>query len=151
MMVMGLISVLTFSSCEYLHNHGGTLSYSDSLAVAEIARETVEPTFATPNLAQSYQLQLQDQFQADSVFRQLSTEQIYNIVSVLNNRGIQPTVKQIVDEFTKNRSVYDNLPAEPQKEEDIPQAEPKIRSQDTIIDTTINGQRVHIIKNKQED
>lgn len=148
-LVMAMIISLTMTSCDYVHDHGGVFSSADSTAIATIAQQEVTPTFSTPSEAQAYQMDLASEFQSDSVFRAMSQKQLFDVTTVLLQRGIHPTAKQIADEFSKNKDVYSNLPKEPQAEEDKP-IPPVQQGRDTIIDTVINGQKVHIIKNKEE-
>lgn len=148
-MLVAVVLSTVMSSCEYVHDHGGQFSSADSTAIATIAQQEVTPTFSTPAEAQAYQMDIASEFQSDSVFRAMSQKQLFDVTSVLLGRGIHPTAKQIADEFTKNKDVYSNLPKEPQAEEDKP-IPPVQEGKDTIVDTIIDGHKVHIIKNKEE-
>lgn len=150
-LAVALLNIIGLTSCDHILDRHGKLSSADSLKIAQIAKETVNPTFDTPVLAQSYQMDLLDKYKLDSTFRYMTQKQIFDVVTVLIQKGTRPTVESIVDEFSKNKDVYSNLPESPQNPEEIPKAKiiPHHESRDTVIDTVINGKKVYLIKNKE--
>lgn len=150
-LTIAMLNILGLTSCDRILDRHGNFSYTDSLKIAQIVQESVNPTFNTPVLAQSYQMELIDHFKIDSIYRQMTTKQIFDVTTVLLQRGINPTVKDIIEEFQKNRNVYCNLPKEPQNPEEIPKREVSLHyeTKDTIIDTVIDGKKVYLIKNKE--
>lgn len=150
-LAIAMLNIIGLTSCDRLLDRHGNFSYADSLKIAQIAQQTANPTFDTPVLAQSYQMELCDNFKIDSVYRNMTTKQIFDVSTVLIQRNTKPTVKDIVDEFLKNKEIYMNLPEEPQNPEEIPRAKviPHHESRDTVIDTIIDGKKVYLIKNKE--
>lgn len=144
-MLMAIILSAALGSCDQIHDHGGILSHADSVAVANIAQEIVNPTFSNPTEAQAYQMDTEASFREDSVFRHLTQKEIFDVSSVLSNRGQKLSVHDIVEEYTKNKKVYSNLPTElPEK------VSPPVTSEEIdTIDTIVDGKRLRIIKNKE--
>lgn len=146
-MVVAIIMAAALGSCDRIHDHRGLFSYADSTAIANIAQQTVSPKFSTPTEAQAYQMDIENNFKEDSVFRSMTQKEVFDVTTVLLNRKQNPTAKDIAREYMQNNSIYSNLPTLGPLQQVHTTT---IREwKDTVIDTVIDGRKVYLLKNKE--
>ena len=69
----------------------------------------VNPNFSTPEEVFLFQNTLKEQFEIERLFREMPLNTLSSVANVCLKKNSSATMKDIVDEYTKNRAVYDNL------------------------------------------
>lgn len=105
----------------------------DSLYVASILKDCQNPRFDNVSKVLRYKEDLSSNYYEDSVFNRMSPTLVYNIATVVINRDGWATVRSIVKEYDKGKTVYDNLPT--QIPDSIVRPSPtEYQTHDTVID-----------------
>lgn len=84
--------------------------------ISQITEKVTNPEFTTPEDVLSYQMGLAQKAQADKIFSDMTEKDVYNAFSVCKNTLGKVTKMDLVHEYLKHKSVYDNLPNDAQKD-----------------------------------
>lgn len=114
LLLMAVCCSLTFSSCdEFKSKSSKTKVKDDSTIVANYIEATTNPTFFNADEAILYQEKFIDNSEVDNTFMSMSTSVINDVVKVLlKNGSTAVTKKDVVEEYLKNRRIYDKLAEE---------------------------------------
>ena len=121
--------------------------------ISQITEKVTNPEFTTPEDVLSYQMGLAQKAQADKIFSDMTEKDIYNAFSVCKNTLGKVTKMDLVHEYLKHKSVYDNLPNDAQKDSittapTTNQTPKEISPGDSSTTKSVGNVRV-IIENKQ--
>lgn len=107
-----LLTVTLFAaSCDKLKFSGEEeIDPLDTAAMATCVDAVVNPTFASTAEVIDYQTEFVRQYQVDEIFRSLPQQKLLQVATVVINQQFCCTKKDIVEEYIRNRAVYDNLP-----------------------------------------
>lgn len=83
---------------------------SDSLWVLSIIQDYTNPSFANANDVLKYKRRCSETYVIDSIIENMPDLTLLNVAEVLINREGITTKRSIVDEYSANKSIYDNLP-----------------------------------------
>ena len=167
-LMAALIVSLTVTSCIETRRHvknsfSSELTWNehDSIFVMDMVQEYTNPSFKTAIEAISFREDVREGARIDSVFNSLSNSTLRYVCDVCARKYGKFRKKCIVQEYTENKDIYDNLPQtqsqptqlpppttqQPQKEEPVvlnpTEGEPtrvgntvsiQIKHQDTVID-----------------
>lgn len=150
-----LALVATLSSCEQCSTltMPATTSneVSDSVLVAQYIDRVVNPKFISVSEVVNFREKALISAETDSVFLGIPKETLVNVSSVVIKQFGTASKQQIVNEFQRNRAVYENLPNEAettpsniQPTEDVPAT--TVDKQESSVffnirDTVINGKK----------
>lgn len=84
--------------------------------ISQITERVTNPEFTTPEDVLSYQMGIAQKAQADQIFTAMTEKDVYNAFSVCKNTLGKVTKMDLVHEYLKHKSVYDNLPNDTQKD-----------------------------------
>lgn len=84
--------------------------------ISQITEKIANPEFAAPEDVLAYQMGIVQKAQADQIFGNMTEKDIYNAFSVCKNTVGRVTKMDLVHEYLKHKSVYDNLPNDAQKD-----------------------------------
>lgn len=133
-----LCATLELTSCTR-HIHANLYPDStDSIEQVQQLDYYFNPTFTNVDEVLKYKLRVEKADIDDSIIRHIPNETLINISTVLVNKNKQFTKSDIVDEYLKSQTVYDNLPSVKDLQRDTSQAV-------SIKDTVINGEKTKII------
>lgn len=109
---IGALALLT--SCDRLQHRPDNYDVAnDSIKIAEAVDAVTNPQFISVMDIVEYRENHNTQLEIDSVFFSLPASTIQNVASVLFKKNkTSITKKDIVEEFKRCRSVYENLPSE---------------------------------------
>lgn len=110
-----LVTAMLFTSMYSCENipWQQTTQEDDSTQIVESTTDVwnfTTPTFTNVESVLQYQSDLVQQALTDSIFRQLSTKTITDVVTVCLKNHSSITIKDIVTEFIANHNIYSNLP-----------------------------------------
>lgn len=106
-----LLTVMLFTSCDKLKFSGEEeIDPLDSAALATCVDAVVNPTFASTAEVIDYQTEFIRQYQVDEIFRSLPQQKLLQVATVVINQQFCCSKRDIVEEYVRNRAVYDNLP-----------------------------------------
>lgn len=110
--LLALIAMST-TSCNRQYD-GSYFDTVDSTEIAKIAkiqvREYLNPEFNKIDNIMDYHEQLSFRQCKEQVFAKMSSQTVFNCASIVLARQKYCSVLDIVDEYERNRSIYDNLP-----------------------------------------
>lgn len=143
------------TSCDHFKKDDLKSDVDDSLNISELIYEYNNPVFESVTDVLDYKQEQEERQTLDSFVTNISENKLIAISSVLFKRGDRVTIRQLYHEYLCNKSVYDNLPPVTINAKDTTvMEEPPTRVESseskektpTTIDTTINGQKLTIIK-----
>lgn len=106
-----LLTVMLFASCDKLKFGGEEeIDPLDTAAMATCVDAVVNPTFASATEVVDYQTEFIRQYQVDEVFRAMPQQKLLQVATVCINQQFCCSKRDIVEEYIRNRAVYDNLP-----------------------------------------
>lgn len=106
-----LLTVTLFASCDKLKFSGEEeIDPLDTAAMATCVDAVVNPTFASTAEVIDYQTEFIHQYQVDEIFRSLPQQKLLQVATVVINQQFCCSKRDIVEEYIRNRAVYDNLP-----------------------------------------
>lgn len=134
-----LCATLELTSCSTRHKSVDVyLQNNDSIEQVKQLNYYFNPTFTNVDEVLKYKLRVEKADIDDSIIRHIPNETLINISTVLVNKNKQFTKSDIVDEYLKSQTVYDNLPSTKDLQRDTSQT---VSTKDTII----NGEKTKII------
>lgn len=84
--------------------------------ISQITEKIANPEFANPEDVLGYQMGMVQKAEADQIFANMTEKDIYNAFSVCKNTIGKVTKMDLIHEYLKHKSVYDNLPSDAQKD-----------------------------------
>ena len=110
--VIVLAAILTVIACVTSCDKAKELVNTEEKTV-ETIEEYLNPTFDDVNVLLTYRDVLSKEHQMDSVFLTLPEPVLKNVVTVLLNKYGETTREDVVNEYVKNKEIYDNLRTPP--------------------------------------
>ena len=110
--VIVLAAILTVIACIASCDKAKELVNTEEKTV-ETIEEYLNPTFDDVNVLLTYRDVLSKEHQMDSIFLSLPEPVLKNVVTVLLNKYGETTREDVVNEYVKNKEIYDNLRTPP--------------------------------------
>ena len=110
--VIVLAAILTVIACVTSCDKAKELVNTEEKTV-ETIEEYLNPTFDDVNVLLTYRDVLSKEHQMDSIFLSLPEPVLKNVVTVLLNKYGETTREDVVNEYVKNKEIYDNLRTPP--------------------------------------
>lgn len=115
LLLMAVCCSCMFSSCDEFKSKKSSKTEvkDDSTVIANYIEATTNPTFFNADEAILYQEKFINNSEVDNTFMSMSTAVINDVVKVLlKNGSTAVTKKDVVEEYLKNRRIYDKLAEE---------------------------------------
>lgn len=139
--LIALIISLFLGSCDAKENFRREIIENDSAMIIRMMTGIDNPEFSNARDVIEYQRSERQWKTQDSVFYTIPENALPNIMSVLQKNGEPVTKMRITAEFIDNKRIYLNLPDKPM-ENITPPDIPNVK----VIDTVIDGKKVHLIE-----
>lgn len=138
-----LCATLELTSCQSRHGYAELYEEStDSIVQAAQLKDYFNPTFTSVDSVLKYKRQIEKSNIDDSIIRHMPTETLINVSTVLINKSGSFTKSDLVDEYLKSISIYNNLPTNLTNNGELQRDTSQYIS---YKDTTINGNKTKVI------
>lgn len=111
-LVIVLAAILTVIACVTSCDKAKELVNTEEKTV-ETIEEYLNPTFDDVNVLLTYRDVLSKEHQMDSIFLSLPEPVLKNVTTVLLNKYGETNQEDVVNEYVKNKEIYDNLRTPP--------------------------------------
>lgn len=109
MMISMVTSVTLVTSCDNHHTRERRFSHKDSLAIAEIARQSISYETTDVNEFLVHIVAQREHAKADSIVFHLPDNILAGICNTLVHKGYTLSSERVADEYLSNRPFYDGM------------------------------------------
>ena len=136
-----LCVALELTSCNHRKYADVYIESEDSVYNAKQIDDYFNPTFTTIDDVLKYRDKLSKRDFDDSIIRNMPNETLINVSTVLLNKSKIFTQSDIVDEYLRSNTIYDNLP-----KQSVDPPKDTLKTSITLKDTIIGNNKYKIAK-----